>query len=72
MKIDSKISETLNSLTVPWELVIGGKHIKILVNGQLAGVLPKNGSQSNGKRSILNTMSQIRRVAATGNAARRA
>jgi len=72
MKIDSKISEALNALTVPWELVVGGKHIKIMVNGQLAGVLSKGGPRSMDKRSTLNAISQIKRVAATGMAARRA
>jgi hypothetical protein len=72
MKIPSKITETLNGLNVPWEIIVGGKHIKIMVNNQLAGVLPKGGSSERGHRSTLNTVSQIKRIAATGQAARRA
>lgn len=66
-----EIDEALHGLTEPWEIKIGGKHIKILVRGQLAGVLPLNRRFERDKRSTLNILAQIRRVARTGQAARR-
>jgi hypothetical protein len=63
--------ETLTALDQPWELKQGNRHIKIMIGGQLAGVLPRNGKCHNDRRATLNLVAQIRRVASTGLAARR-
>ncbi len=70
-RLPSEISSALAALTVPWEIKIGGRHIKLMVNGHVAGVLPLGGQKERDRRSTLNLVSQIRRVAATGGAARR-
>lgn len=69
--IPREIQETLADLDQPWELKQGNRHLKIMVGGRLAGVLPHNGKCQNDRRATLNLVAQIKRVASTGLAARR-
>jgi copper(I)-binding protein len=69
--VPREIEAALIAMGQPWELKPGGRHIKIMVCGQLAGVLPINGKCENDRRATLNIVSQIKRVARTGHAARR-
>jgi hypothetical protein len=69
-RVPREVEEALRGLAEPWEMKLGSKHVKILVRGQLAGILPLNGRCTD-KRSTLNLVSQIRKVASTGLAARR-
>lgn len=71
MRLPPEVSEALDGLTVPWVLKPGSRHVKIMVNGQIAGVLPHGRLKEATRRATLNLVSQIRRVAATGGAARR-
>lgn len=66
-----EVEAALAATGQPWELKLGGRHIKIMVCGQLAGILPINGKCDRDRRSTLNLVSQIKRVARTGLAARR-
>lgn len=68
--VPREIEEALAATGQPWELKLGNKHLKIMVCGQLAGILPRNGRCTD-RRTTLNMVSQIRRVARTGQAARR-
>lgn len=68
--VPREVEEALRALDQPWELEVGGRHTKIMVRGQLAGILPTNGKCGQ-KRAALNLVSQIRRVAQTGRPARR-
>jgi hypothetical protein len=70
-RVPREVVETLTALDQPWELKQGNRHIKIMIGGQLAGVLPRNGKCHNDRRATLNLVAQIRRVASTGLAARR-
>jgi hypothetical protein len=63
MRIDSRVQKALDDCGAPWELKQGGSHYKIIVNGKLAGVLPKKGGDAPMSRSMLNTITQIRRAA---------
>lgn len=69
--VPREVEEVLIALSQPWELKRGNKHIKIMVCGQLAGVLPRNGKCHSDRRATLNLVAQIKRVASTGLAARR-
>lgn len=69
--VPREIEAALAALSQPWEMKVGGRHIKIMVCGQLAGILPINGKCDNDRRATLNVVSQIKRVARTGQAARR-
>lgn len=68
--VPREIEGALAAIGQPWELKTGGRHVKIMVRGQLAGVLPING-KCHDRRATLNIVSQIKRVARTGQAARR-
>jgi hypothetical protein len=41
----------------------GGKHYKIRVAGRLAGVYPRGKHSECDRRAVLNTVTQIRRIA---------
>lgn len=69
-KVPREIEEFLQALDVPWELKFGSKHIKILIDGQLGGVLPRNGRCDRDRRSTLNILSQMRRVVSGGSGRR--
>ena len=43
-----------------YETVMGGKHVKIVVEGEFCGIWPKNGRATN-RRGSLNILSQVRR-----------
>jgi hypothetical protein len=63
VRIDSRVRKALETCGAPWEIKDGGRHYKIVVNGKLAGVLPKKGGDAPVSRSMLNTIAQIRRAA---------
>lgn len=69
--VPAPVLAALETIDAPWEFKDGGRHLKIMVHGQLAGILPLNGKCDRSKRATLNLVSQIKRVARTGHAARR-
>lgn len=69
--VPREIEAALSALGQPWELKAGGRHVKIMVCGKLAGILPTNGKCDGDRRATLNIVSQIKRVARTGQTARR-
>ena len=71
IRLPVTIADALDSLSVPWELKQGSRHVKVMVRGQLAGIVPHKGGFDSDRRSILNIAAQIRRVGATGQPARR-
>jgi hypothetical protein len=63
MKMPREVREALDVTGLPWELEEGSKHWKIKVKGRLAGILPKGPISQKNKPAILNTVSQVRRLA---------
>jgi hypothetical protein len=63
MRLPTKITVALEATGLPWCTELGGKHYKIRVAGRLAGVYPKGGHSSADNRALLNTITQIRRIA---------
>jgi hypothetical protein len=63
MKMPDDVREALGETRLPWELETGGKHYKVKLAGRLVGVLPKGKYTSTRKRTVLNTIAQIRRAA---------
>lgn len=61
MKLLREMRSMLEETGLPWSFEMGGKHIKIILDGRLAGILPRCG-RSNTQRSELNTRAQIRRI----------
>ena len=43
-----------------FQMINGGKHIKLLVAGEFCGIWPKNGRETN-RRGALNILCQVRR-----------
>lgn len=69
MRIDRRVREALEETGLPWMVVHGKRHLKLYVGDQLAGILPLSGKDTEHGKALLNTISQIRRVA-RGTAAR--
>lgn len=63
MRLPAEITVALDATELPWDMENGSKHYKIRVAGRLAGVYPKGKHSTADKRAVLNTVSQIRRVA---------
>jgi hypothetical protein len=61
--VPKEIMQELGRLEVPYSIEHGGRHIKIKVNGVLAGILPQNGRFNGDMRATLNVRAQIRRAA---------
>lgn len=45
-----------------WRIDIGGKHRKLYVNGQFAGILPYGRRQTTDNRPLMNACSQVRQI----------
>jgi hypothetical protein len=63
MKLDPKLEQELDATGLPWHTEVGGKHYKIKLAGRLVGVYPKGKVAGPYKRSLLNTITQVRRAA---------
>jgi hypothetical protein len=63
VKLPNELREALDNTGLPWELELGGKHYKVKLAGRLVGVLPRGKFNGSHKRTLLNTVSQIRRAA---------
>jgi hypothetical protein len=61
MKVDRQVARALDETGLPWEVISGKKHLKIMVNNRLVGILP-HGTNSGGPRAIKNCLSNIRRA----------
>lgn len=63
MKIPAQLEETLNATGIPWTLEQGGKHQKVKLGGRLVAIVPNGREQTTHKRSLLNAVTQVRRMA---------
>lgn len=63
MQIDKRLKAELDSTGLPWEIEEGGIHYKVRIAGKLACVFPRGKKQEANKRVVLNTISQVRRMA---------
>lgn len=63
MKIPKEIEAALIATGRPWSTKMGGRHVKLILDGRMVGVLPINGGNSASHRGSLNVISQIRRAA---------
>lgn len=64
-RLSFEIEERLNQSGLKWQYQIGKRHIKILVEGHLGGILPiANGTkaESHHGRAKLNIEAQIKRI----------
>lgn len=64
MKVPREIQSALDACGLPWSFEMGSRHIKIIVGGRFAGIIPKCGSPSeSNRRATLNIAAQIKRTA---------
>jgi hypothetical protein len=63
MKLPDRLRSELEATGFPWEIEPGTKHQKIKLGGKLVAILPRGKAQSTHKRSLLNTIAQVRRAA---------
>lgn len=63
MKLPAELREALAKTGLPWEIENGKKHNKIKLAGKLVGVYPHGKANGDHKRSLLNTITQVRRAA---------
>lgn len=60
-RIDPRLRRLLDDSGLPWDLELGKKHMKLTVQGRLAGVLPYT-RQREGGRTADNLLSAVRRL----------
>jgi hypothetical protein len=65
IRLPKEIAEVLEEVGIPYEVKLGGRHMKIMSGGHLLGIMSKGGKGGRevGNRSILNLVHQIRRFA---------
>ena len=63
MRLPSELREALDKTGLPWDVELGSKHNKVKLCGRLVAVFPRGGKQEQDKRSLLNTISQVRNAA---------
>lgn len=65
MSLVESIRPELDRTGLPWQIVDGRRHKKIILAGRLVGILPlcDKGSLGRNRRTALNIRSQIRRAA---------
>lgn len=63
MSLPKPIEQALEATGLPWSIEAGGKHLKLRVNGRLAGILSRGSKRESDQRAVRNTVAQIRRAA---------
>jgi hypothetical protein len=56
------VRDELESCGLPWDVVNGGKHFQLRLNGQLVGILPKGRCPREMRRTELAQRSNVRRA----------
>jgi hypothetical protein len=63
MQIDKRLKDALDQTGLPWAIERGGRHYKVKIAGKLAAIFPLGTANERERRSLLNTISQVRRAA---------
>jgi hypothetical protein len=63
MRLPFELREALDKTGLPWEIELGSKHHKVKLCGKLVAVFPRGKKHEAEKRSLLNTISQVRNAA---------
>lgn len=63
MRVPVELEAALNETHIPWHIEEGTKHRKVKLGGKLVAILPHGKAQETYRRALLNTISQIRRMA---------
>ena len=63
MKLPDEMRAELDATGFPWEIEPGKKHQKIKLGGRLVAILPHGKEQRSYRRALLNSITQVRRMA---------
>jgi hypothetical protein len=63
MQIDKRLKAELEKTGLPWSIETGGRHYKVKLDGKLAAIFPRGNASERKRRSLLNTIAQVRRTA---------
>ena len=63
MKLPAALREALDRTGLPWGIEVGKKHNKVKLAGRLVAVYPLGKAQDTHRRALLNTITQVRRMA---------
>lgn len=63
MRLPVELQEALERTGLPWGVEEGTKHIKVKLAGRLVGIFPRGKKQETKRRSLLNTIAQVRNAA---------
>lgn len=66
MKLDSKVRQLLDESGLPWEIVNGAKHYKLMVQGRMAAILPHGGNSYKWDMVRAAVRRAVRQSASTG------
>jgi hypothetical protein len=61
-QVPSEVMDLLRASQVPWELKLGGKHIKLMIANRLACVFPRGSNHRDAGCQRMNVMASIRRA----------
>ncbi len=63
MKLPFELREALDKTGLPWGIEDGKKHNKVKICGKLVAVFPRGKERGSDRRSLLNTIAQVRTAA---------
>jgi hypothetical protein len=63
MQIDKRLKAELEKTGLPWSIETGGRPYKVKIAGKLAAIFPRGTASEKQRRSLLNTICQVRRAA---------
>jgi hypothetical protein len=63
VKLPAELREALDRTGLPWGVEEGTKHNKVKLAGRLVGIYPRGKRQEGERRSLLNTIAQVRNAA---------
>lgn len=61
MKLPPAVRDELDASGLPWSVEIGGKHFRLLVDGQLATIFPRGTGRDIKSRQGRNLLAHVRR-----------
>jgi len=61
-RLSDDLKDLLDDSGVEWRVENGGRHMKLIVGGRIAAILPMGGRTGHSKRSHKNALAQVRRA----------
>ncbi|CAB5187345.1 hypothetical protein UFOVP166_35 [uncultured Caudovirales phage] len=65
MRIHPDIEKAMKATGLPWSVEVGGRHLKLRLNGRFVGICPKGRITDGPGHATKNIVAQIKRAAIT-------